>query len=280
MERVPKEVDALVVKLYQEGIQNCEIGKRSGVSLASVWRILQRNGVTTDRVTGPRNKICMDDAFFDCIDQEKKAYWLGFIAADGSVRKNVSGSFEFSLRLSGKDLTHLMKFRDHIGSSHKIKKGICVSPLVREYHSYSSLRIVRKRFTDALIKLGIVQNKTLVLKFCEVPKNLINHFMRGYFDGDGSVSIRKKRNSICFSVCCASLEFLSKYQEILDINCGVGRNEISSYKRNKVRRISYEGARKIKKIFDFLYLGATVFLDRKKKVFDRYFSLKDGLASV
>lgn len=72
--------------------------------------------------TGPKpeNKIKMDETFFSVIETEEKAYWLGFIAADGCIRKNKSGSYELSIHLAEKDIEHLAAFKSAIQSDHKI----------------------------------------------------------------------------------------------------------------------------------------------------------------
>lgn len=45
-----------------------------------------------------------------------------------------------------------------------------------------------------LSKHGCVPNKSLILKFpTTLPNELVNDFIRGYFDGDGSVYINNKR---------------------------------------------------------------------------------------
>ena len=114
---------------------------------------------------------------FETIDTEEKAYWLGFLYADGSVG---SKEHKIELGLAEQDLKQIEKFRDFIGINNKIS----YRPTTKSYR-YS----FRSEFCkEDLIKQGCMPKKSLILKFPtedQVPQNLIRHFIRGYFDGDG-----------------------------------------------------------------------------------------------
>lgn len=114
-------------------------------------------------------------------------------------------------------------------------------------------------------KFNIVPKKTSIYTF---PKWLIKHelvhrFMRGYFDGDGSVYIDKE-NQLGFNV-VGNNGFLHDYKSILEKNCSVNVNKI--YKDRSVYKIKYCGNNTVKSIYNFLYSDANIFLDRKKDVF-------------
>ena len=125
---------------------------------------------------------------FEIIDTEEKAYWLGFLYADGSVS---STDNRIELGLAEKDLNHIEKFKEFIGIPNKIS----YRPQTKSYR-YSFKSIPCK---EDLIKHGCVPKKSLILKFPteeQVPEHLIRHFIRGYFDGDGWFS----NTSSCFQV--------------------------------------------------------------------------------
>jgi intein/homing endonuclease len=115
---------------------------------------------------------------FDIIDSEDKAYWLGFLYADGAVAKN-DRVLELSLKLSDKE--HLEKFKKFLNSDIEVK-----TDSFRCRFSIGS-----KKLCSSLIKLGCVNKKSLILQFPteqQVPKELQKHFIRGYFDGDGCIT--------------------------------------------------------------------------------------------
>lgn len=114
---------------------------------------------------------------FDKIDTEEKAYWLGFLYADGSVG---SKEDKIELSLAACDYNHIQKFKDFIGLDNKIS--------YRKKQNAYRYSFRDKTFKEVLIKQGCVPKKSLILTFPtidQVPVELIRHFIRGYFDGDG-----------------------------------------------------------------------------------------------
>ena len=112
--------------------------------------------------------------------------------------------------------------------------------------------------------------KSLILKFPtieQVPIELIHHFMRGYFDGDGCICI--SNNQAYFTV-IGTPEFLNGYEYYLLKTL----NRTTPNKRKHTKRhheqtewIVYGGNKQCKKIYDYLYKDATIYLDRKKQKF-------------
>ena len=125
---------------------------------------------------------------FEKIDSEEKAYWLGFLYADGYISFSEN---KIELSLAEKDVHHIEKFRDFLG----INNRICYRPSVKAYR----LSFRSDKCKQDLINQGCTPRKSLTLKFPtskQVPYELIRHFIRGYFDGDGWFSNTK----CCFQV--------------------------------------------------------------------------------
>ena len=125
---------------------------------------------------------------FEKIDTEEKAYWLGFLYADGSVGSKEN---KIELGLAEKDLSQVEKFKQFIGLDNKISYR-------KNTKSYRSSFRSQKCKQD-LISQGCVPKKSLILTFPteqQVSHSLICHFMRGYFDGDGWFT----NTSDCFQV--------------------------------------------------------------------------------
>lgn len=135
-----------------------------------------------------------DEHVFDSIDTEEKAYWLGFIYADGYISSdplNGISRYHFELQLSIKDKDHLKKFADFIGYKKELKdKNTHCN--TGEYNS-SRLIISNKHLWETLNNYGCTPRKSLTLEFPDESifkdKSLIRHFIRGYFDGDGTLGI-------------------------------------------------------------------------------------------
>ena len=137
-----------------------------------------------------RNQCKFNHHYFDKIDSPEKSYWLGFLMADGTISDRAKkGALQLQIHLANKDIEHLKKFHLAIESDNAIHYEADGS--IRSSHSSDYL-------CEALINLGCTSRKTFTLEFPKLPDELINHFIRGYFDGDGSACIHKGRLFIHF----------------------------------------------------------------------------------
>lgn len=217
------------------------------------------------------SKYTISQNFFEKIDTQEKAYILGFISADGCVHKT-----SLIINISNNDIEILEKIKENIGSTHPIKisaerKSILNGKIIKS-GKMAALRIVNKKISIDLFNLGIVPKKSLTLKFPtndQVPNNLIRHFIRGYFDGDGSVFKSKKCN-------CLRIRFCGTYDFLLSIKGFLENNLIKSNKITKNHNIfefGIGGKKNINKFYNFLYKDSTIFLQRKKNIFKNYYKL-------
>lgn len=204
-------------------------------------------------------------------DTEESFYIAGFIAADGSLQKRKYSKI-LKICLSKNDIDHLEKIKNIFDSTHPIKEYI-IKPnkLVKTINKCVEIQIANNHIYDDLNKFNIVPNKTFIYNIPEWLSNhkLINHFMRGYFDGDGSISncglgINRKVIQKSFNI-LGTESFISQYKELLKLNCNVNDNKI--IKINNIYSLSYSGNNVIKRIYEFLYKDATIYLDRKKDKF-------------
>ena len=197
-----------------------------------------------------------DENFFENIDTEDKAYWLGFLYADGYVRKRKSGS-EMRLKLSIKDIEHLEKFNKTINSNNDIKqKGRMVI-----------LGISQRKFVQHLLDKGCTNKKTFTIKFPNFLKeDLIRHFIRGYFDGDGSIKFTNKK-SPSFNLVCGSFEFLESIKTKISKDCNIRETKIYPSKNKHFGSVFWNSIPDTISIFFYMYKDSTVYLNRKKDKF-------------
>jgi hypothetical protein len=119
-----------------------------------------------------------NENYFNNIRSQNQAYVLGFIWADGSVNKR-SG---LGITLKTDDQEVLEFIRKQLQSDAPIR------PQIVQGREYSRLSINRLTLTEALLKLGLTSNKSQ--NNAQIPNinpALIRHFLRGLFDGDGSI---------------------------------------------------------------------------------------------
>lgn len=241
-----------IIKLFKQGLSTRQIAKQLKIGKS-----------TAQLIVSEYQKSNIDDSFqerfFQTIDTEKKAYWLGFLMADGCITDR---SIRVELTLA--DQSHLEKFRDVI-------KYYRTKFYYRNDGIKSVLYIISsKTMINDLATFGCIPRKSLVIRFPSidlVPTELIHHFMRGYFDGNGCINISERtRSSVSVT---SNMEFLDGYQQAL--NCGISKTttvKIQQTHSEGMGLFMLGGNQQVLKIYDFLYKDATIFLDRKKEKFD------------
>ena len=220
----------------------------------------------------------------DVIDTEEKAYWIGFIWCDGynSIRyRGVKPTYEFKLSLQESDIGHLVKFKNFMESTHPIKiykPSSCFDNSQNEARFLLANTQFGKTLDD---KYGLIPNRTDVTKLIKnIPDNLLNHFIRGILDADGSFTKYKcndrgyivNKYSITFTTNMYLLDFINSvlYKE------GLSQTKIRKYQQRHegrdgiCRTLVYSGKPTCKNILDWLYKDATIYLDRK---YDKYINM-------
>ena len=118
-----------------------------------------------------------------------------------------------------------------------------------------------KQLHADLCKWGCVPNKTfLINKIPNIPRDYVSHFLRGYFDGDGSLHYLKSTNNFRISFTCGSVEFLEDIQKELGTSLSI-RNE----KGTNSNYLQISGRHQVERILNYLYKDSTesTRLDRK-----------------
>jgi hypothetical protein len=202
--------------------------------------------------------------YFEKIDSEDKAYFLGFIVADGCVSRKSN-----SIRIIQKETDILYEFKNHIEFDGDI--------FTSKTKNISNITITSSKTKSDLENLGIYSNKTMVVKYPIIPDNLQNHFMRGVFDGDGCITLRtdkrdnQQRGQV--NICSGSYDFIKDYYDKLVLFANLsGKNKIRCPK-GTYYVVDWGGLSDIEKIYDFLYKDSNLFLKRKKETFDRVVSI-------
>lgn len=280
MRKKSKDLELKIINDYENGMSGIAVGEKYDCHYSTVYDILRRNGhsVRPNRINS--RKYHYDENFFKEIDTEEKAYWLGFIYADGYITLRKNGNL-FGLTLSITDKNHLKKIKNSLNADVPIH---VYSPS-RKSTNYSANKYARIQFfgekiCNDLIRQGVFAHKTAILEPPKnIPKDLISHFIRGYFDGDGShtyyyektghSSYRKDNIKIL-----GTYNFLtwmeSEISRISDAHCNGG---IYKCKKTKVvYSLEYHGEHKTLFVLNALYNDATIYLDRKYQKYLNFLS--------
>lgn len=241
-----------IISEYKKGKTLSALGREFGVSYSTIRNLLKRKGIKTE---GNKHNFPRDEFYFSNIDSKEKAYWLGFLYADGCVHSN---SNEISITL--KDRDHLEKFRKAIKSNNKIGESIDkrFSSMPKIYH----FSIKDKQLKSDLIKWGCVPNKSLSLtKIPNIPRDFVSHFIRGYFDGDGSLHWLNGTKNFRISF-VGTAPFLKDIQKELGLSLSLGQQE-----GNKSKYFQVAGRKQVPMILDYIYKDSdeNIRLTRKYK---------------
>lgn len=252
-----------VINLYINGKQQREIAQILNCEQTTISNILRRNNIKT-RVGKKIIYTDINTSFFKKINSEESAYFLGFLYADGCVQTK-NNAYVISLKLKSDDQIIIEKFRDIMSPSSPIKittnKG---SPNI-----YSYFRINQKEICEQLILHGCLPNKSLILEFpTTISDELIKHFLRGYSDGDGCIynnHFKNKKTVNTIWKIVSTKQFCQQTSQILKKELGVNCSQsLSSPQTNNITTtLTVGGNLQVKKVLDWLYQDATIYLPRK-----------------
>lgn len=259
-----KDKDWLVQQYFIEKKTQFEIAQLANCSLTAIRNSFKKFNID---ITNQKNifKYNYDQDYFEIIDTEDKAYWLGFLMADGCVHIDKNNKHTVSLNLSIKDEEHLNKLKNSI----KLNKSLIYyqkqSPNSNRIYNYCTLKIHGKKFATNLINNGVCPNKTFNEKLPKIQKDLIRHFIRGYFDGDGSVGIYNRSNKkYCSITLIGSIALLEDIKTFANITHKIYKKRTSDL---------YYFSLTYNKAYNFLqwiYKDSTIYLDRK---YDKYLEI-------
>lgn len=246
------------------------IGKEIAVSgdVIEYWR--KKFNIPKLNDNQGHRKYFYNQDYFKVIDSEEKAYWLGFIMADGAITKNCKNGIDnrLSIILKLSDIEHLKKFQKSIESNQKI----ITKTVTSKGHSSEicELRFNSKIICDDLMRFGVTSNKTGKELIPSLSEELVHHFIRGFFDGDGC--IYRNGKYLNASVCSASITFINQLKDVLN------KLTIKPYIEDRCKNgksFYVIGTKKqlyVKIFLDYMYKDSTIYLERKYEKYINFYS--------
>lgn len=268
---VNSEVKKKILLEYQTEKDVTELSENFNIPVMSIYNLLRKEKVFDSKFGGEiqRNKVRkynINEHYFDEIDSEEKAYFLGILYADGC---NMVNRTEVLLRLQEEDYEILVKLNDLLQPTKPINK-------IKEKDNHKQgyrLLINSKLISFRLNELGVTQNKTFTTKYPFFLRNdLHRHFIRGYFDGDGSVSYNTINHQIQFGF-TGTENMISGIQNILINEISLNKNKLSirhPERKNNIRSLNYCGNNIAKIFYNYLYADSNIFMKRKIEKFNKH----------
>lgn len=244
------------INLYNSGRTIKSIANELNIQEKTISTYLDKNNIKKRNCNFDFIKdTYVNSNYFSIIDTEHKAYWLGFIYADGSIAAT-KRKHDLTIELNEIDLIHLKKFRNDLNSNIPIKK--------RCNRNTVTIRIGSIKMVEDLISYGCIPNKTYDGYFSNrifnLSKDLKIAFLRGYLDGDGYID--KKRNRIIYTIKKLSIteDLSSIIKEVTDIDFKIN-NKKTYY------QLSIENKKDFQKFLTIIYKDATIVLNRKYEIY-------------
>lgn len=260
--KVSEDIQKQIIDDYKNNTSLRKLEEKYNVSRSTISSFLEKKGIKTQKGNHYR-KYFHNEAFFEKIDSEEKAYWLGFLFADGYILNNEKryGQDAFALTVAKDSEDSLIKFKRSIQATNPITWDTSKE----KSQPQGRILMYSQKTVNDLIDKGCVKQKSLILQPPKgVPKELINHFIRGFFDGDGSLTKHElSSNSIAFNI-----NITSTYEMVKWIRETLQMGQIFPEKRREQTwYFAVGGNQQVIKIYHYLYDNATIWMDRKYERF-------------
>jgi hypothetical protein len=245
-----------IEEMYRLRRSMSRIQKETGCSKKTITEYLKEKKMWTGHKYMP---MYFNEFFFDDINTEEKAYWLGFIYADGYLAQPRT----IGIELKSIDQNHLIKFKKSLEAEHDVK--IYIKNSTFGVQENCRIAVSSKHMFNILLGYFGSHRKTFEGHFPVIQnQKLMPHLIRGFFDGDGSLSWTKKDNEHIIS---PQISFIGTKKSMLLIE------ELSGFKWNWSQRhperknnnyqINCGRVNDCINFLNYMYKDSIVYLDRK-----------------
>lgn len=213
------------------------------------------------------NNPNMKEHFFQEINEEAKAYFLGLLISDGNVFKDNTGrQASISITLDLKDEYMLEKFKEVLQANTSVG---------HDGRGCGQIAVRSNIMAEDLAKYGVVPRKSYNTYLPLISKEMMPHLIRGIFDGDGSIMAKPNPSNDGHNRFLHSISFCETHQLMEDIsnyileNLGI-KTAVYDYKDRNLSELKIQNIDNIAKFGYWIYRNSTIFLNRKKDIFNDF----------
>lgn len=245
-----------------------EIRKVYTTHYREIGKILKEFGIDTSYYQSRKVNRNINKDYFEDINTEEKAYILGLLIADGCIRERKSNQLYLTLELIDKEI--IERVQKELKCDSSIYKSQRKRYYIKNEKPTYTFSVTDNKLCTDLAKYGVVPLKTKKTDWLtqDIPLELRKHFLRGLFDGDGSIGVYDTRWVITLTNNHPS--FLRDVGDWIEQLIGLSCPKV--YKTSTSHRIVYTG-RKAKQLMKLLYQDNNISIERKQKLADQ--AIKD-----
>lgn len=247
-----------IINLYQNKFTIDEISQKVNICQPLISKLLKENDIPILDTRKAAQKYYFNEHFFDIIDTPEKAYFLGLMYADGNVS---SSDNSVTIELQKKDKEILDKLNNILKNTKPLI--YLKSKMVGIYQSQPiyRLQLISKYFKEMCFKVGLVPRKAAKIKWPSgiISGDLLNHFLRGYFDGDGCICFAPSCKRWIVHLCCKNEGFIDSIKEYLKTK-GIDSNK---QKGSGVFNMTIHRKDEQVKFINLIYKDSDLYLTRK-----------------
>lgn len=262
-----------IIEDFLSGMSLRSVAKKHGVSPFTAKYFLNSKKIDTKRRYYPNHKYNFNEHWLDNLDSQEKWYFLGLFAADGNINKRDSNA---SIGLIQEDKKLLEEINSLLDNERPVIDRERNGTYNGGKQKDSYFQVSSKYFCERLTQLGFPPNKTLILDFPDyITEKYLPHFIRGYLDGDGCISLIKKNKEKyeIKSNFVGSKKFIEKLANILKchgIDCILDDKRSENYSVVEINRLT-----SVTKMLEWLYKDATIKMERKYNKYLEFLEHRD-----
>lgn len=247
-----------------------EIGQHFKLTKRAMGRIFKEFNIFSHR----KNRYTLNEYFFDTIDSELKAYLLGYLFADGFVGDKKYNNIVFSQKKD--DMEAVILFKESIEYTGDLRIFEPGKGSFKNSQDHAVINFSSKHMANKLRDYGL-SKKELYKKFPKINDNLLRHFIRGFFDGDGSITLTKSyyKDKVYYG---GAIDIIVN-KNLVNFFLNLFNNIHFSIDQSKTDYMVYlkSHSREAAKFFyDYFYKDSKYFLSRKKEKFDEIIGRING----
>ena len=254
-----------ICSLYKKGKSKNYICKIYHCRLEAISNVLKNNNIKT-RPFGLTKNLNIKEDFFEVIDSEEKAYFLGLLFTDGSISKpERTRSSSIRLQLKESDIKIIEIFKNILNIESKIYYD------KRKNKESVVIGFRNQKMVNDLAKFGIIPNKTYLTNHLpEVPKKILKDFLRGLLDGDGSIYQETKTKKYRIDFCSYHKTICEDFKNYCATLIGEeNTNTINNY--GTAYHIRFNKQEIVRQLAIALYKDSKLSISRKQEMAEKIF---------